>query len=79
MSDVKKGITKCRMITGTYMLQTSKSKFGRSTVSSICNCCGLDDDDFPHMVLGCPALINQRKVFRPTLKRLGFHIVGINQ
>ena len=61
------------------MLQTSKSKFGRLTVSSICNCCGLDDDDFPHMVLECPALINQRKVFYPKFKRLVFHIVGINQ
>ena len=61
------------------MLQTSKSKFSRSSVSSICNFCGLDDDDFPHMVLECPAFIIQRKVFYPKFKPLVFHNVGINQ
>ena len=61
------------------MLQTTNSKFSRSSVSSISNCCGLDDDDFPHMLLEFSALINQRKVFYPKFKPLVFHIVGINQ
>ena len=34
VSDVRKGITKCRMITGTYMLQSTTSKFSKSTVSA---------------------------------------------
>ena len=79
VSDVRKGITKCRMITGTYMLQTSKSKFSRSSVSPICKCCGLDNEDLPHMLLECPALINQRKAFYPEFKSITIDIVGINQ
>ena len=48
VADVRKGITKCRLITGTYMLQTSKSKFSRSSVSPICKCCGLDKESKDH-------------------------------
>ena len=61
------------------MLQTSKSKFSRSSVSPICKCCGLDNEDLPHMLLECPALINQRKAFYPEFKSMTIDIVGINQ
>ena len=36
VTDVRKGIVKCRMLTGTYLLQTNKQKFSRSTVSATC-------------------------------------------
>ena len=58
VSDVRKGITKGRMLTGTYLVQTSKHKFSRSTISAACKCCGLNDEDFRHMLLECPALLN---------------------
>ena len=61
------------------MLQTSKSKFSRSSVSPICKCCGLDNEDLPHMLLECPALINQKKSFYPEFKSMTIDIVGINQ
>ena len=67
------------MIAGTYMLQTSKSKFSRSSVSPICKCCGLDNEDLPHILLERPALINQRKAFYPEFKSMTIDIVGINQ
>ena len=79
VSDVRKGITRCRMITGTYMLQSIKSKFSKSSVKSTCNCCGLNEEDLPHMLLECPALIDQRKVLYPELKSLVIDIVGIRQ
>ena len=56
VSNVRKGITKGRMLTGTYLLQTSQHKFSRSTISATCKCCGLNDEDLPHMLLECPAL-----------------------
>ena len=56
VTDVRKGIAKCRMLTGTYLLQTSKHKFSRSTVSATCNCCGLGVEDITHMLLECSAL-----------------------
>ena len=79
VSDVRKGITRCRMITGTYMLQSIKSRFSKSSIKSTCNCCGLDEEDLPHMILECPALIDQRKVFYPELKSMAIDIAGIRQ
>ena len=61
------------------MLQSIKSKFSKSTVKPICNCCCLDEEDLSHMFLECPALIDQRKVFYPKLKSLVIGIVGIRQ
>ena len=61
------------------MLQTSKSKFSRSSVSPICKCCGLDYEDLPQMLLECTALINQRKAFYPEFKSIRVYIVGTNQ
>ena len=63
--DVRKGIVKSRMITGTYTLQTSKHKFSKATVDATCKCCGLADEDITHMLLDCPALFSQRKLFYP--------------
>ena len=65
VSDIRKGITKGRMLTGTYLLQTSQHKFSRSTISAACKCCGLNDEDLPHMLLECPAL-----TFYPRIKKL---------
>ena len=33
----------------------------------------------PHVLLECPALINQRKTFYPEFKSMTIDIVGINQ
>ena len=77
VSDVRKGITKGRMPTGTYLLQTSQHKFSRSTISAACKCCGLNDEDLPHMLLECPALLNQRKLFYPRIKQLVISNIGI--
>ena len=50
VADVQKGIVKSRMITGTYMLQTSKHKFSKATVDAKCKCCWLADEDITHTV-----------------------------
>ena len=79
VSDVRKGITKCRMLTGTYLLQSSQHKFSKSSTSATCKCCGLNDEDLPHMLLECPALLNQRKLFYPRIKDLVIDTIGIAQ
>ena len=62
VSDVRKGIIKCRVLTGTYLLQSISHKFSRATVSATCKCCGLDDEDLAHMLFECPLfIIHQRK------------------
>ena len=40
-TDVKRGITKTRMLTGVYVLQTTKSRFNQYEVEQICPLCRL--------------------------------------
>ena len=50
-TDVKRGITKARMLTGVYMLQTTKSRFNQYEVEQICPLCRLAAEDLQHMLL----------------------------
>lgn len=79
VTDVRKGIVKWRMLTGTYLLQTSKHTFSRSTVSATCNCCGLGDEDITHMLLECSALHAQRKRFFPKVRSTVCNYIGTNK
>lgn len=79
ISDVRKGITKSRMLTGTYLLQSNKYKFNNSTESPICKCCALEIEDIVHMLLDCPALYAQRKQYFANLRSLIVNCVGIRQ
>ena len=78
VADVRKGIVKSRMIIGTYMLPTSKHKFSKATVDASCKCCGLADEDITHMLLDCPALFSQRKLFYPKVRSLSITYIGID-
>ena len=55
--DVQRGITKARMLTGVYMLQSTKAKFNQYNVEQICPLCRLASEDLQHM---CPALAEVR-------------------
>ena len=79
VAEVRKGIVKCRMMTGTYLLQTSKHKFNRTTISATCNCCGLGDEDITHMLLECSALHVQRKLFFPKVRSIVCNYIGTNK
>ena len=78
VADVRKGIVKSRMITGTYLLQTNKHKFSKATVCATCKCCGLGDEDITHMLLDCAALYSQRKLFYPKVRSLTIQYLGID-
>ncbi|MES9879604.1 MAG: reverse transcriptase family protein [Sedimenticola sp.] len=58
--DVKRGITKARMLTGTYLLQTNKSRFNKYEVDETCPLCRLEPEDRRHMLTRCPALVKSR-------------------
>ena len=76
VSDVRKGTIKCRMLTGTYILQSTSHKFSRATVSATCKCCGLYEEDLAHMLLECPAFIHQRKPLYLEIKTLVINCIG---
>jgi hypothetical protein len=59
--DVRKAITKARMLTGTYMLQTLKSKFNQSEVDPTCPICRLETETITHVITSCPVYNEIRK------------------
>ena len=72
----KKGTIKCRMLTGTYMLQSTSHTFSKANVSATCKCCGLYDEDLAHMLLECPAFIHQRKPIYSQFKTKVINCIG---
>ncbi len=78
VSDVKKGITKCRMLTGTYLLQVNKHKFKQSN-SPICRCCGSEPEDIVHMMTTCSSLFYERKESYDKIKQCVVTSIGLNQ
>ncbi|MCG8097222.1 MAG: reverse transcriptase family protein [Candidatus Thiodiazotropha endolucinida] len=59
-SDVKRCITKVRMLTGVYILQSTKARFNQYSIEQTCPLCRLATEDLQHMLLRCPALHEAR-------------------
>ena len=51
--DVRNAITKARMLAGTYMLQTLKSKFNQAEVDPTCPICRLETETITHVITSC--------------------------
>ena len=79
VSEVRMGITKWRMLTGTYLLQSNKHKFSKSNECATCKCCGLGDKDVIHMLLECPALYVQRKQYFSNVRSIVLDCIGLGQ
>ena len=59
------------------MLQSTSHKFKKATVSATCKCCGLYDEDLAHMLLECPAFIQQRKPLYVSIKNQVINCIGV--
>ncbi|CAC5378829.1 unnamed protein product [Mytilus coruscus] len=68
IKDVHRGGIKARLITGTYVLQSNRSKFNQHEVSSVCPICQYEDEDIVHFILKCNALFKYRKSYIEELK-----------
>ena len=66
--DVRKGITKARILTGTYLLQKNRNSFSGGTVDPVCRHCRLEDEDLLHVLARCPAYFEIRKYTVQLLK-----------
>ena len=62
LHDVGRSITKVRMMTGVYMLQTTGARCNQFSVEEMCPLCRLGPEDLSHMLLRCTALASIRKV-----------------
>ena len=79
VTDVRKGITKCRMLTGTYLLLSYRYKFSSEVGSPTCRICGLENEDITHMLLQCSSLVAQRRQLYSNVKSLVIEDIGLNQ
>ena len=79
VTDLRKGITKCRMLTGTYLLQSHRYKFSSEVGSPTCRICGLENEDITHMLLQCSSLVAQRRQLYSNVKSLVIEDIGLNQ
>ncbi|CAG2207398.1 unnamed protein product [Mytilus edulis] len=60
-NDIRKAEFKSRLITGTYMLQTTKAKFSKNQISRICELsCTKAEEDIKHFLLECESLESVR-------------------
>ena len=76
LQDVKRGHTKARLLTGTYMPQSTKYKFNSAEVDPKCPLCRLESEDLQHFILRCPALAEARDRYFPLIRKLVIDAVG---
>ena len=65
LQDVKRGHVKARLLTGTYMFQSTKFRFNSSDVDPKCPLCRLGSKDLRQFILQCPALAVARDTIFP--------------
>ena len=78
LQDVKRGHTKARLLTGTYMFQSTKYKFNSSEVDPKRPLCRLEGEDLQHFILRCPALAEARDRYFPLIRKLVIDTVDEN-
>ena len=59
-----------KLVSGTYILQTSKAEFNQYEVSSQCPLCGIEPEDLVHFMLTCEKLEEVRQPFISKLETL---------
>jgi hypothetical protein len=78
---IMKASIKVKLLTGVYILQTTRSKFSNRQISASCSLCGSEDEDNIHFILNCPDLANTRKYYIDELKSMLYeidHDVSVN-
>jgi hypothetical protein len=76
--EVYRANIKIRMITGTYVLQSSRLKFGRADIGT-CQLCGSGAEDITHMLLLCKSLSHIRDKYLPGIKDMVLSVCPDNQ
>lgn len=76
VSDVRKGVVKARILTGTYILQKHRQSFSNGSVNAVCPHCHLEDEDLLHMLARCPAFYSIRSSTVQTLKNIIVQATG---
>ena len=68
LQDIRRAHIKVRILTGTYILQSTKAKFNNQQVDPKCPLCRLESKDLTHFLLTCPALSTVRELHIKSLR-----------
>ena len=74
--DVRRALTKVKILTGVYVLQYNRAKFNQHAISSTCCLCRAAVEDRVHFVLGCSGLDPVRQNY---LKRIQSLLTSLDQ
>ena len=69
-AEVRKGVIKARVLTGVYILQSTRHSFSGGTIDATCQLCCLEDEDIYHLVTRCPAFHDIRVATVERLKQI---------
>ena len=69
-AEVRKDVTKARILTGVYILQSNRHPFSGKTIDSMCQLCCLEEEDLYYMVTLCPAFHDIRMYSVERLKQI---------
>ena len=66
--EVRRATIKCKLTTGTYVLQTNRAKFNKADINTTCPLCNNHPEDRSHFILACEVLTETRKSYLEDLK-----------
>ncbi|VDI42343.1 Hypothetical predicted protein [Mytilus galloprovincialis] len=75
VSDIRKAITKSRMLTGTYLLQAHRHRFNQAEVTRFVNC-RLRTKTYVHVITTCPLYMNIRIALYTPIKNFIVSIIS---
>ncbi|CAC5367785.1 unnamed protein product [Mytilus coruscus] len=76
VSDIRKAITKSRMLTGIYLLQAHRHRFNQAEVDPICPNCRTETEDLCHVLTICLLYMNIRIALYTPIKNFMLSIIS---
>ena len=68
LTDNKRAQLKCKLLTGTYILQGNRAAFNQYTIDPTCKLCLAAPETRQHFIAECPAFEAEREVFSENLR-----------
>ena len=73
--DVRRAQIKVKLLTGSYTLQSSRSKFSKSAISDTCLLCKVAPEDLKHFLLDCSRLQPVRSTYIHDIEQILLRVV----
>ena len=71
--DTRRAHVKCRLLTGTYILQANRAAFNQHEVNPICQLCLLAPETRQHFISECELFTAEKKAYRDRLSTSAYN------